>query len=170
MIASPTTSRCPQRVRSTPRLPSPGPAREPWRPHSRAIGPTDTARVAPPDFADRSRAFVRERMPGLDDEAPLETYGRADRALSDPYVTPFCPDGQTPSRDESKRRPRVTCPGGGVAWAKLEIERAIANDDHRAQQVCAARKYLYERLDDRGRELFADAARRCKIATAPPNL
>jgi hypothetical protein len=94
----------------------------------------------------------------LGDRAPLETYRPRNANLGDARIRLVCgPEG----------RPSVTagepaCPGAERLEGIFDVQgAAIAGEPH-ARRLCASRRYLFDRLDGRGRALFAAAMAECE--------
>ncbi|MCA9684072.1 MAG: hypothetical protein KC457_17865 [Myxococcales bacterium] len=94
------------------------------------------------------------------DEMPLERYGDIDPNLHDPWVEVRCPEGEV-TLETRGRRLQATCPNDAVPRARFNLALALSHGDARAKRICIARRYLYEHLDERGREHFAAAIDAC---------
>jgi hypothetical protein len=92
---------------------------------------------------------------------PLEPYGGWDRNLDDPAVAIECPDGAATQRSKSKdkrKRARVVCRNAAVPRGRLDVS---ALPRERLDRLCRARRYLFDHLDARGREVYASALDAC---------
>ncbi|NVB37290.1 hypothetical protein G6O69_05570 [Pseudenhygromyxa sp. WMMC2535] len=95
------------------------------------------------------------------DEIPLERYGTIDPNLRDPWVTLRCPEGEA-KLESKKGRLLATCPDNAVPVGRFDLDKALSHGDERAERICAARRYLYAHLDERGREVFSPAISACE--------
>ncbi len=90
----------------------------------------------------------------LSASVPVERYGAHDPNLTDPHVTITCDDAEPIMGEDG--RPR--CVDQRVPLATTDLSAGGA----RAEQVCRSRRYLFDRLDQRGRELFAASLSDCE--------
>jgi hypothetical protein len=95
----------------------------------------------------------------LDDRAPLESYRPRNANAGDPFVRYACASSEVAGTVSTGGA--VTCPGGEVPVAVLDVRSALLAGDSHARDLCASRRYLYERLDDSGRETFREAMAVC---------
>lgn len=95
----------------------------------------------------------------LSDEAPVEAYGLHDLNVPDPHVTVSCGARSVDVAESGK----PSCPDAVVPVGRIELSAALAANDPRALAVCDSRRYLFERLDETGRRLFASS-----VAACPP--
>jgi hypothetical protein len=93
----------------------------------------------------------------LYDEAPIERYGGHDLNVPDPYVTVSCGERTAEVADSGK----PYCADKAVVTGRLTLAEALSASDPRAQAVCESRRYLYERMDDEGKRLFAAHLKAC---------
>ncbi len=84
----------------------------------------------------------------LENRLPLESYFPRDPNLENPLVTVYC--GKMPQQQKSE-----VCADGSVPTGELDLKAALGQMNPRAVGVCAARRYLYEHLDDAGRRAFS---------------
>jgi hypothetical protein len=99
----------------------------------------------------------------LTDRAPLSTTSMfSDPNAGDPFVSARC--GDKPASEHMGRRSRwFSCPDDGMPMGVLDVAAARAAGDPHALGLCAARRYLYERMDAAGRKAFAAAFAACGI-------
>lgn len=109
---------------------------------------------------DASGLFTIERV--LADDAPLERYAAFDPNLADPFVDVTCGDAPVRFEGEGDAR-RARCDGGRVPVARLDVRAALAAGDPHARALCASRRALYERLDERARAIFGAAVAACGV-------
>ena len=86
------------------------------------------------------------------DEIPLESYGKHDLSLTDPAISVTCGDAKLEGR---------TCTNGQVPVGKWSFVRAQERNPERARQVCAARRYLAERMSPAARSRFEESLTSC---------
>lgn len=96
----------------------------------------------------------------LVDSVVLERYGGVDRNLDDPAITLRCPDGGPVQRETKAKRERAVCANDAVPVATVDLEQLPRE---RLDAICDARRYLFEHLDDRGREVFASTLTPCPV-------
>jgi hypothetical protein len=89
----------------------------------------------------------------LRDEIPLESYAAHDLSLRDPAIEVSCAEG-----GELEGR---TCTNGQVPRGKWSFVRAWSLNPGRARQVCAARRYLVERMSEQARAIFGASLTPC---------
>jgi len=97
----------------------------------------------------------------LGDSAPLSaTPFFDDPNAGDPFVSAGCGLGAaTVLRSGSSRW--FTCSDGSVPMGHYDLKDALLADDDHGQLACAARRYLFNRLDDLGQVVFAPAMMAC---------
>lgn len=83
----------------------------------------------------------------LDDEAPLEAYGRWDRNMADPWVHATCAGGE-PAGFQRGPGLDYQCADGSVPRARLDLKGALQAGDPHAIAVCASRRVLIAHLDN----------------------
>ncbi|MEZ4428159.1 MAG: hypothetical protein R3A51_10785 [Nannocystaceae bacterium] len=95
----------------------------------------------------------------LRDRAPIEDYRRHDLNLKDPAITHRC--GDAPALPGAHASAPPQCPDRGVPIAIFDLAASLAEGEPRARDLCRARAYLLERLDEAGLNAFADALTPC---------
>jgi len=85
-----------------------------------------------------------------------------DLNADDPFITVWCGSHITKAVAKGDQR-GYTCPDYGVPVGKLDMLAALKHKDKHAIQVCAARKYLYGRMQADGRKAFAPFFAECGI-------
>jgi hypothetical protein len=93
------------------------------------------------------------------DAIVLERYGGHDPNLDDPAVAITCPDGRPATRHSEGTRKRAACADQAVAIARLDDQ---AVEPARLERICRARRYLFDHLDDQGKQVFAAALLPCR--------
>lgn len=88
------------------------------------------------------------------DEDPVERYRPVDPNVGDPLLTPVCP-GATIEHEAAR------CSDGLRPRVRLDVVRGLATEDRHVAQLCAARRRLASRLDERAREAVAPALAAC---------
>ena len=120
---------------------------------------------APRRSTDGSGLF--ELLAVLRDESPIEMNRPRDMNVGLPFVEVRC----GAARAELQVRPdgarRFVCKDGSVPIGKLDVARAMAANDPYAQEVCKARRYLYDHMDDGARKEFQAGFAACGIGDAP---
>ena len=114
----------------------------------------------------------------LFDEMPtgiIEKVSPQDPNTENAYVSVMCNGSPAEKREERGRMGRGTsvffeCSQDSqgrtpVTLARFDIEKALANQDPHAGNVCQSRKFLYNHLDTVGKEAFKDAFEICGIKT-----
>lgn len=97
----------------------------------------------------------------LKDEAPLSTTAYFDDPnADDPFVSATCAEGYADRRRSIASR-WFTCDDGSVPMGHYDLIGALAADQEHAHLVCATRRYLYDRLDELGRRIFAHSVQAC---------
>ncbi len=86
-----------------------------------------------------------------------------DLNVDDPYITVWCGQqkAKLTTKDDTYRR--YSCPHQAVPTGKLDMLAALKHQDAHALGVCAARKYLYEYMEEDGRKAFAPFFAECAI-------
>jgi len=98
----------------------------------------------------------------LQDWAPMSTTPYFDDPnADDPDVSATCSVGY-PKRHRNFASRWFSCNDESVPIGHYNLANALTAGHNHAQLVCAARRYLFDRLDDLGRQAFADAIRRCE--------
>jgi hypothetical protein len=98
----------------------------------------------------------------LTDHAPVESYAPREQNSADPNVEVRC--GSAPaSLEKTKFGSAFRCPTRRVPMGYLNVSRGVQMGDARVLALCRARRYLFEHLDQPGRDAFADAFRVCGI-------
>ncbi len=87
-----------------------------------------------------------------------------DLNAGDPYITVWCGNDKAKPTTRGDSYQRYTCPGNVTPVGKLDMAAALKLKNPHALKVCAARKYLYEHMDDNGREIFASGFAECGIS------
>ena len=115
----------------------------------------------PPWTTDASGIYVPLAV--LADRAVLSTTPAFhDPNASDPFVQARCAGG--PAMEYVRwGRHFFRCADGGLPIGLHDVAAARAAGDAHAERVCASRRYLYERMDDAGRQAFTAAFRACGI-------
>ncbi len=91
---------------------------------------------------------------------PLESYFPVETNLEDPFVRFDCGSDETVARRKNRK---VTCPDGTVPQGRLDVRSALRAGDAHAYAVCKSRRYLFERLDAKGREAFRAGFEECGL-------
>ncbi|MGH8283847.1 MAG: hypothetical protein ACRESE_08390, partial [Gammaproteobacteria bacterium] len=86
-----------------------------------------------------------------------------DLNADDPYITVWCGNDKAELTTKGDSYRRYTCPGNSAPVGKLDMAAALKHKDRHALKVCAARKYLYQHMDQKGREPFASGFAECGI-------
>jgi hypothetical protein len=98
----------------------------------------------------------------LDDTMPVRSHRRWDRNADDPFVTVWCGTQQARAVTDGDRR-GYTCPDGAQPIGKLDMAAALARKDLHAEQVCASRKYLFDHMEQTGRDAYRPFFTECGI-------
>jgi hypothetical protein len=103
----------------------------------------------------------------LADELPLERNRPVDANVGDPHFRARCPAGADPElRAAANGGRHLECPGGQVVWGRYALADALAAGAPHAAAVCASRRFLFDHMDDEGRQAFSSAFAVCGF-TAP---
>ncbi|EDM74642.1 hypothetical protein PPSIR1_37764 [Plesiocystis pacifica SIR-1] len=129
--------------------------------HSREINAVEGEFGVVNRGTDASGFFTPQTV--LAENTVLESYGAIDPNLRHPWVELSCPQGEAPQRVRHGKRLRAECDLDAVPIARFSLAKALEADDRHAREVCAARRYLYDRLDERGKLAFEPAAKICGI-------
>lgn len=97
-------------------------------------------------------------------QVPLETYFPLEMNLNNPFVRFGCKSGEIRDAEPAER---ATCSDGSIPWGRFDVRAALAASNDQAQGLCLSRRYLYERIDEAGRQAFAQAFAECQIGTSP---
>jgi hypothetical protein len=103
----------------------------------------------------------------LFDRAPLETYRARNPNLRDPYVRFVCGERELPAQPDPQQPGGVRCPEGDVPVGVLDVVASRRAATPHAARLCASRRFLYDRLDERGRGLFRAAIETCEGGAEP---
>ncbi|MBY0495330.1 MAG: MBL fold metallo-hydrolase [Cyanobacteria bacterium] len=88
-----------------------------------------------------------------------------DLNVDDPFVTVSCGSTRVTATTDGNRR-FYRCPNGEQPIGTLDVVAALAKGDAHARQVCEARKYLFDHMDEKAREPYAPFFAECSIASA----
>jgi len=115
----------------------------------------------PPWATDGSGLYVPPAV--LADEAPLsDTDDFDDPNAVDRFVAAGCPAGTATLLGRSGDH-WYGCADGGLPIGRRDVTAGRAAGDAYTLQLCASRRYLYDRLDTLGRRAFAAAFSACGI-------
>ncbi len=81
-------------------------------------------------------------------DVPLETWGRYDPNLADPFVRARCPSGEVTLPQAGKGH--ASCADGALPRAALDVPAALAANDAHALGYCASWRHLVSHLEDAG--------------------
>lgn len=100
----------------------------------------------------------------LIDQLPLETYFPLEQNVSDPFMHFGCRVGAQ-LRESPGERP--SCSDGSIPWGRFDVRRAREASSEHAEKLCASRRYLFDHLDDAGRQTFREGLVGCGIDVPP---
>lgn len=83
-----------------------------------------------------------------------------DRNAEDPYITVWCGSREVKAVTHGDHR-GYSCADGRVPVGKLDMVAALKHHDRHAEQVCAAREYLYAHMDATGKKAFRREVAEC---------
>lgn len=83
-----------------------------------------------------------------------------DRNPDDPYITVWCGSDAVKAVTHGDHR-GYACADGRVPVGKLDMAAALKHHDRHAEEVCAAREYVYKHMDAVGKQAFAREAAEC---------
>ncbi|MEJ2059715.1 MAG: hypothetical protein P8Y64_04435 [Gammaproteobacteria bacterium] len=116
--------------------------------------------IRPPRATDASGLFVPLSV--LEDWQPATHERPKDNNIHDPYVTVRC--GSAPAQvQQSDDSRRYWCPNYRVPAGRRDIRAGLRAHDPYTKRVCAARRYLYERMLPEDRAAFATAFEVCGL-------
>lgn len=115
--------------------------------------------VLPPWQTDVLGLYVP--LAALKDDAPLSaTPYFDDPNADDPFVSARCARGYADRRRSMASR-WFACDDGSVPIGHYDLASALTANQEHAHLVCATRRYLYDRLDELGRQIFAPSVQAC---------
>jgi hypothetical protein len=97
----------------------------------------------------------------LADRVPIEIHRVFNPNADDPFIRFVCGEGDAPAVVDRGKLGSVKCPGGEVPEGVLDLPAALRAGDAHARRVCLSRRYLYDRLDEAGRDAWRDAMAEC---------
>ncbi len=93
-------------------------------------------------------------------QLPLETYFPLEMNRGGAFVQFGC-GANGLAQDSGSAHP--SCSDGSVPWGRFDVRAALAASNEQADGLCAARRYVFERLDPAGRLAFRDGFAECGI-------
>lgn len=97
----------------------------------------------------------------LEDSAPLSASSFFDDPnAGDPFVSVRCRFGEAALHQSASSR-WFTCSDGSAPMGYYDLGRALLSGDDHSHRVCTTRRYLFDRLDELGQEVFRRAMRAC---------
>lgn len=115
--------------------------------------------VLPPWQTDTLGLYVPLAV--LQDDSPLSTTAYFDDPnADDPFVSARCARGYADRRRSMASR-WFACDDDSVPIGHYDLASALTADQEHAHLVCATRRYLYDRLDELGRQIFAPSVQAC---------
>ena len=94
---------------------------------------------------------------------PVETYFPLETNLENPFILFSCTTGEVRLLAPPQH---PVCDDGSVPQGRFDVASAVAAANAQANELCVARKYLFDHLDAVGRSAFASGFAECKITTS----
>lgn len=127
---------------------------------NKPVAVTGNARL-PPWPTDASGLYVPSMV--LLDHAPLSNTGSFhDPNVNDAYISASCGDSAARIRS-AYYADWFHCTNNAMPIGVRDMRGGLRGDDRYTRAVCDSRRYLYARLDQTGRQVFAEAFRVCGI-------
>lgn len=123
--------------------------------------PTPVVVARPMLHASDSHGFYQP-LTVLDDTMAVRTHRKWDLNADDPFVSVWCGTQKVQAITDGDSR-GYKCPGDAVAVGKLNLPAALAAKDSHALQVCKARNYLFEHMDEKARAAYRPSFQECSI-------
>ncbi len=128
------------------------------RPAPTNVGPPFPA---PANFLTDSHGFFQP-VTVLETRMIVRDSRKWDLNADDPFIAVWCGTRQTRAITDGDRR-YYKCPDGAVPIGELQLSAALKSKDAHALQVCESRRYLYQHMDQKARDVYRSAFVECSM-------
>jgi len=94
-------------------------------------------------------------------QVPLETYFPVETNRTSRFIKFGC---RAETELQLPETGHPTCANGSVPWGRFDVAAGLKAADEQAEGLCAARRYLFEHLDELGRQAFREGFAECGIS------
>jgi hypothetical protein len=123
--------------------------------------PAPLTAARPMHYASDSHGFFQP-LTVLDDTMTVRTHRKWDLNADDRFVSVRC--GSQTARVVTAGDSRVyECSADAVAVGTLDLPAALTANDPHAIQVCKARRYLFEHMDQKAQDVYRSAFQECAV-------
>jgi hypothetical protein len=110
-----------------------------------------------------SRGFFQP-LTVLEDRISVRDHRAWDLNADDPFVTVWCGDKKTAALTDGEKR-GYKCENSVSPEGTLDTSAALDAGNAHALDLCAARKYLYDHMDEKARSAFSVSFQACGLGT-----